>query len=126
MNIAVIILLLLHGLIHLLGFVKAFSLADVKELTLSISKPIGLIWLTGFLLFAITAWLYAVNSSYWWIAGWVAILISQSLIIYAWQDARFGTIANVILLLVTIIGFGTWRFNNYYEKEVQANLQQEL
>jgi hypothetical protein len=125
MKTAIIITIIIHGLIHLLGFVKAFSLAEVKELTLSVSKPLGWIWLIGFLLFMITAWLYAVNSPQWWITGWIAILVSQSLIFYFWQDARFGTIANVLILLATIIGFGTWRFNHQFEKEVQANLRKE-
>lgn len=125
MKTAIIITILIHGLIHLLGFAKAFSLAEVKELTLSISKPLGWIWLIGFLLFIITAWLYAVNSPIWWISGWVAILVSQCLIFYFWQDAKFGTIANVIILLATIVGFGTWRFNHQFEKEVESNLHQE-
>lgn len=32
-------LILLHGLIHLMGFLKAFHLADIEQLTLPISKP---------------------------------------------------------------------------------------
>lgn len=31
-------MLFFHGLIHLLGFVKAYGFADIKELTLPISK----------------------------------------------------------------------------------------
>ncbi len=43
MRILFLIIVLLHGLIHLLEFVKAFGFQEVKELTLSISKPIGIV-----------------------------------------------------------------------------------
>jgi len=35
----------IHGLIHLMGFVKAFQLAEINQLTKAIPKPIGLLWL---------------------------------------------------------------------------------
>lgn len=40
-----LIIVFLHGLIHLPGFVKAFGFHEVKELTLPISKPSGIVWL---------------------------------------------------------------------------------
>jgi hypothetical protein len=39
MKTAIIVIILLHGLIHLMGFVKSFGLADISELTLPISSP---------------------------------------------------------------------------------------
>jgi hypothetical protein len=51
MKIAFLIIVLLHGLIHLLGFVKGFELKEVKELTLPISKTLGIVWLTATILF---------------------------------------------------------------------------
>jgi hypothetical protein len=35
---------------------------------------------------------------WWWAAGLLAVVISQALIIMNWQDAKFGTIANIIIL----------------------------
>jgi hypothetical protein len=46
MKIAFFLIVLLHGLIHLFGFVKGFELREVKELTLPISKTLGVVWLT--------------------------------------------------------------------------------
>jgi hypothetical protein len=46
MKIAYLIIVLLYGLIHLLGFVKGFELIEVKELTLLISKSLAVVWLT--------------------------------------------------------------------------------
>jgi hypothetical protein len=41
------IVLVLHGLIHTLGFVKAFRLADVAQLREPIGPAAGLLWLTA-------------------------------------------------------------------------------
>jgi hypothetical protein len=37
MRLIIILLAFLHGLIHLLGFIKAFGLAEMKELALFIN-----------------------------------------------------------------------------------------
>jgi hypothetical protein len=33
------VVIILHGLIHCLGFVKAIGISEIKELVLPISKP---------------------------------------------------------------------------------------
>jgi hypothetical protein len=123
MRITFLILMLGHGVIHVLGFVKAFELSNVKELTLSISKPLGAMWLVGFVMFAIAAVLFAVRNDYWWFFGLIAVVISQGLIFYAWHDAKFGTLANVFILLVAIVGYGEWHFHRQYRHEVNSGLQ---
>lgn len=123
MRIAFIIILVIHGLIHLLGFVKAFGLADVKQLTQTISKPFGTVWLLVCILFVITAIMYISKNGYWWLPGFIAVLISQILVILYWQDAKFGTIANVIILAIAIIGFSTWSYYNKYQSDVRTALE---
>lgn len=46
-----ILLVVIHALIHLLGFLKAFQLAEINQLTQHISKPMGLLWLLALILF---------------------------------------------------------------------------
>jgi hypothetical protein len=125
MKIAFVILLIIHGLIHLVGFVKAFGLSEVKELTQPIAKPFGVIWLSAFVLFAVAAGMFAFNCNWWWIVGLIATVTSQVLIIFFWRDAKYGTIANVLILLVSIIGYGTWSYYNKYQHDVKTNLQQQ-
>ena len=36
-------IILVHGLIHLLGFAKAFGYGNITQLTKEISKPIGML-----------------------------------------------------------------------------------
>lgn len=125
MRIALLVLILIHGLIHVLGFVKAFELSEVKQLTQTISKPFGVIWLLTFILFVLAAILFAFKNSSWWLFGIIALVISQVLIILFWHDAKFGTIPNVIILIASIIGYGTWSFYSKYQEEVNTGLQQK-
>lgn len=115
-------LLILHGMIHLAGFVKAFQLAELKELNLAISKQVGLLWLLAFSLFVITAWLWASSRQSWWLAALVAVFLSQSLIILSWEGAKAGTVANFLVLLMIGFGFASWKFHNQYMKDVGSNL----
>jgi len=123
MRIAFLVLVTVHGLIHLFGFVKAFGLSDVKQLTQTISKPYGVIWLLAFVFFVIAAVMFAFKNSWWWMFGFIAFVTSQVLIIFFWHDAKFGTIANVIILIVSIIGYGTWSYYGKYKNDVKTGLQ---
>jgi len=98
-------LLALHGLIHLLGFVKAFDLAPVEQLTMPVSRLSGLFWLLAALLLIVTALLYLLNYSRWWTVGAAGVMLSQTLIVLAWGDAKFGTVGNLILLVPIAAAF---------------------
>jgi hypothetical protein len=52
--------------------------------------------------------LLSFQKEWWWIFSASGIVISQYLIIKDWHSAKYGTIANVIVLIITIIGFGVW------------------
>jgi len=104
MNIAFILLVLLHGLIHILGFVKAFGLAEVKQLTVPISKMLGILWLIAFLLSVALAVVFALGFSYWWALSLLVATVSQVLIFTSWRDARYGSIANGIILIAAMVG----------------------
>jgi hypothetical protein len=51
LKIVFIIITTLHGLVHLMGFMKAFNLAKIPQLTANINKSVGLAWLATFALF---------------------------------------------------------------------------
>ena len=112
------ILLIVHGLIHVMGFAKAFNLSEIKSLRLSISKPLGILWALAFLLFTIVAFLFLSKSQMWWLAAFIAIGISQILIILYWKDAKAGTAANIIILAIALIGFGNWNFEKTFRQDV--------
>jgi hypothetical protein len=58
LKILFVALLFIHGLIHLLGFAKAFHLGNIQQLTHSISKPLGLLWALVAILFLVAGVLY--------------------------------------------------------------------
>jgi len=126
MRFILILIIIIHGLIHLLGFIKAFNLAQVNQLNLNISKPFGLIWLLAAALFILTAIFYFLEKDWWWIIGSTAIIISQIIIIISWNDAKFGTIVNLILLIPLVIAYANYQptsFKNIFRAEVEKGLK---
>lgn len=118
-------IVVIHGLIHLMGFMKAFNFAKMSQLTQPISKVSGIFWLITSVLFLTTLVLFLFKNDYWWILGTVAIVLSQILIIQNWHDAKFGTLANLIILIPVIISFMNAlpsSFQNIYKTEVQKRL----
>ena len=95
-------IILMHGLIHFMGFAKTFGYGNITQLG-EVSKPMGSLWLiTAFLFIAVTI-LLLLKKNVWAITAIIAIILSQILIISAWKDAKFGTIANITLLVFTIL-----------------------
>ncbi|MEQ8575185.1 MAG: hypothetical protein RIB63_14040, partial [Fulvivirga sp.] len=105
MRITLTILIALHGAIHLLGFVKAFGLVEVENLKEPISKPLGMMWLAVFVLFSIAIVQRIIHSDYWWLAAGVAVVLSQVLIVISWQDAKYGTLLNVVILIAIVMAY---------------------
>jgi hypothetical protein len=94
-----------HGLIHLMGFAKAFGFADLPQLTQPISRGWGLAWLMASLLVLASAVLLGLGHRRFWVVGALALIVSQAVIMTAWRDAWAGTVANVILLAAVTRGW---------------------
>lgn len=119
------LVLLFHGLIHLMGFAKAFKVAEVPQLTGSFSKSAGVIWLVAALLFAASVLFLFLKKDWWWMAAVPAVLLSQMLIFSQWRDAKFGTFANIIALVGIVLAYGSWDFNAMVKKELAAFFSKE-
>ena len=115
MKTAFYLLLFLHGAIHLLGFVKGFEIREVSALNLPISRVAAIIWLICFLGFTTYGILGLKGATYAWIFGLFAVLLSEALIIGAWSDAKYGTLANVLILTVALVGAGHYVFNERWK-----------
>ena len=55
-----------------------------------------------------------------------AILNSQILIFIYWKDAKFGTVANVIVLLAVILSYGAWSFDKMVSDELNSFLPEKM
>ncbi len=118
------ILIIIHGAIHLLGFLKAYGIMKTSPMTQTIGVTAGIFWLISFLLFLLSVVLFYNRQSFWPFVLIAAIFISQMLIILSWADARYGTILNIIILFVAICEIGNFYFDKMVEKEVAIIFQQ--
>lgn len=123
MKIVLPLILVFHGLIHFMGFAKAFDFDNMAQFTKEISKPMGLLWLLTGLLFLVSGILYLMKKETWPILAVIAVVVSQLLIFMVWKDAKFGTIANIIILLVGTSVYGHYRFDKMVRTESEQLLQ---
>lgn len=108
----------LHGAIHLMGFAKAFRFGNIPQLTREIPKPAGVLWLMTALLFIVAGLLFLLKKENWWMMALPAVVLSQALISTNWQDAKFGTVANAVVLVVCVLSIGSWHFARLYRHDV--------
>ena len=120
------ILLVVHGLIHLLGTAKAFGWADLPQLTQPISVTFGALWLLAALLFLTTAVSLFVWPRVWWAVGVCAVVVSMLVIVPSWTDAKFGALANAVVLVGVAFGFlsqGPYSLRAEYERDVEGHVR---
>lgn len=117
MQITSIIVTETQDIIHLIGLLNIFEIFKFNIIPLSVSKFYGVLWFLAFILFTITVILYLTRSNYWWFSSFLAIIISQILIINYWPDAKLATIVNIIILLATVIGFSSFLFKHKIKEE---------
>lgn len=111
------IALIVHGLIHLLGFVVPWRLANVEGFTYKTTllsgnldvgdagiRVVGLLWLLGAIgLVAAGAALFASHPLWRPLTLWVT-LFSLVITILGWPDSRFGALINVVILGYLFLG----------------------
>lgn len=105
MRIPIVLLLSVHGLLHLLGFLKSFGLAALPQLSgqtlvplsAALVRVLGVAWLLTGLVLLGAAVLRALQSDLWWAVAAAGAVASQALIIFQWSDAKAGTAANLLV-----------------------------
>ena len=133
-RIFITIALLVHGLIHLMGFLKAWGFPIAKNfniralITLSSNelKTIGLLWLLCCIGLVTSCIIFLLQKDWWWMVGAVSLLLSQSLVVLYWHDAKYGTLVNVIILLAVLISYHQQRFNARIRSETKTLLASQI
>jgi hypothetical protein len=123
MRIVFVLLLIVHGVIHFMGFAKAFQWGNMVQFTKEISRPMGILWFFVGLLFLLTALGMFLRKEWWPYLGIAAVVLSQGLIFTVWADAKYGTIANVIILFTAIVGNCNLAFEGSFKKDVAAAMK---
>lgn len=100
-----LVLISIHGLLHLLGFAKAFKIARLEQMPHPISKVNGVFWLVAACLVVTTGFLFYFFVEHWWFVGIASVIVSEYVIITDWEDAGLGTTLNIFILIMSIIAF---------------------
>ena len=101
------VIVVLHGLIHLLGAAKGLGWSDVGALTKPISTTLGVAWLAAAALVVAAGAMLAVAARGWWVVGFAAAVVSQAVIVTSWTDAKAGTLVNLVLLVAAGYGYAS-------------------
>ena len=104
------LLLVSHGLIHALGPIEVWGIADIAELTGRPSIDLGatatdilaVLWLVA-LVHLVAAGLGVASGKQWWpvLAG-IGVVVSQAVIFIWWEDAATGTIPNLLVIAAVV------------------------
>lgn len=107
-------LLALHGLIHALGFTatwhigSAGAVAPTPNLITGITdgsgaaKTLGLLWLLPLAGFVVAAAGLAWGTSWWKVLAAASAVVSVALCIAWFNDAKFGLVIDIVILLALI------------------------
>jgi hypothetical protein len=101
------LLVVIHGLIHLLGTVEGFGWVDVEQMTEETSTAVGVAWLVAAVVTVAAGAMLLARVHRWWWLGAAAIVLSQLLIFGAWNDAKVGTVANVVLFVAVVHAYAS-------------------
>ena len=107
-------LLLVHGLLHLIGFFKPWKVDGFRG--------VGVLWLIAAVALTTAALLCLMDRETWWTVAAPAIVLSQALIVLQWGDAWAGTVVNLLLVVAVASGAGTQQFHADSLKRARALL----
>jgi hypothetical protein len=116
-NVIAAIYLVVHGLIHLIGFVVNFQIAEMQEIAYKTTalagkvdvghvgtRVLGVAWLLLAVAFVGSGAAIFSSPPWWWSFTLAVTLVSLAMCVLGWPDARFGVLANVIILAFLFIG----------------------
>jgi hypothetical protein len=118
MNYIIAILVAIHGFVHLVGFVVAWRLAELKEMPYSTRvfggkldvgdtgvRFVGLLWLIAALGYFAAAGAILFLTLWWLTALFVVTLFSLLLCIAGWPHSKIGLFIDIGILAVFATGW---------------------
>lgn len=121
MRILLAILIAVHAVAHLPGFMSGLGFSRM-----TMSKPVtpgaALLWGVACLLLLLAAGMLPAGKP-WGLPAFMGIVISQMLVIVWWRDAKLGTIVNLIVLLPAILNIAALRFGVVADRQAEAMLK---
>ncbi|MEO6999288.1 MAG: DUF6544 family protein [Terracoccus sp.] len=114
-----------HGVLHLLGAAKGLGWATVTALPEPIGAVTGAAWLGAALLVVVAGAFLFTSWPRWWVVCAVAAVVSQAVLVTSWADARAGTVVNVLLFGAAVYGWaaqGSRSLGHEYRRRVSTAL----
>jgi len=105
-----------------MGFVKGFKWAQIQNLSSDISIISAIFWLVAFSLFALSVIGFMLGKFFWHVLAVLAVVISSVLIANTWNDAKFGMIPNVLILVAVTLSLSSCSMNKMITSETQEIL----
>lgn len=111
------IFFILHGAVHLLGFVVPWQIMQVEGMPYTTTilggrvnvgnggiRFVGLLWMLATITFVVAGIGLLLSAPWWWSVTMGATLFSLFLCILGWPEARWGALIDVLIVAVLIIG----------------------
>ena len=114
LQLLLVVLLVVHGMIHFTGMMRTILPPHAPTFKTYLNQSLGIEWALAGVLFIVSGVLLGTDHDRWWIVASTALVFSQVLIFFNWHDARFGTVANVILAIAVYFGAMIWDFQARY------------
>jgi hypothetical protein len=112
-------LVIIHGLVHLMGFVAYWPLREVTELPykttllggrwdigLSGMRLFSLVWLVTAVTFIVSAIALMTGKAWWLPLMGTAVLLSLVICVLDWQNAFRGAILDLVILVPVLLAWG--------------------
>lgn len=125
MRLLLTVIILIHAFIHFMAFAKSFHWVQMPAINHPIPKSLGIIWFMAGIIFLVSLLMYVKEAGYWWVVALTAIFISQLLILHEWNDAKWGTLINIFILVPVISSLAASLPNsltNRYKAEVDKRM----
>jgi len=105
------LIMVVHGLIHLMGGLSQLGLAKIPGLAGHTIVPLhaplgdilGVAWLLAVPLFLVAAAALLTHHGWWRPLAVAAVVLSQILIVIWWPEARWGTVANALVVVGAVL-----------------------
>ena len=114
MKYAIVALLLIHGLIHAMGFAGAWGLAQFEGASKTPTnfvavdpdgpavRALGVLWMVALAAFLVAAVLLMGDSAAWRPAAIAAAVTSMVVVALWWEDAPMGALANALVIAAVL------------------------
>lgn len=116
MRITIALLLIMHGIAHLPGFLVSWRLADLEELPYRTTilagrfdlgdggiRVVGLLWAMAALAFVATGTATWLRLEWWTPAALATTAVSSILCLLGWPEARIGLFVNAVFIVFLLI-----------------------